>query len=142
MMEIDRGNENLQSYIFVCATHMIATSDRSHKMLQAFSNNSMPSAHQPAGSWSKKQEDCLKYLIRSNTVDYKNQTPEYLFDITEQYFPEFISPGTQGRNSAIQHMQGKFVKYEQNIHLRGAWGAQGKYILYIQTLLHAHSFAS
>ena len=27
MIEIDRGNENLQSYIFVCATHMIATSD-------------------------------------------------------------------------------------------------------------------
>ena len=86
VMEIDRGNENLRSYICVCATHMIATSDIVLiKYSEHSSTTSCHQHHRPAGSWSKKQEDCLKELIRSNTVDYKNWTPDYLFDITEQY---------------------------------------------------------
>ncbi len=80
----------------------------------------MPTANQPSGSWSGKQEEDLRDLIRNNIVDYRNRNPDYLFEITEEHFPDFISSGTAGRNAAIQRMRGKFLKYEQDIELRGA----------------------
>jgi hypothetical protein len=120
----------VKHYFLACVTHITATSPTYLINTQTIHiNNSMPSSHQPSGSWSKKQEDRLKDLICSNSVNYKNQTPEYLYKITEQYFPNFISPGAQGRNSTIQCMQNKFIKYKQDILLRGARGAQGKYVL-------------
>ena len=80
----------------------------------------MPSANRPSGSWSVKQEEALRDLIHNNIVDYRNRNPDYLFEITEEHFPDFISSGTAGRNAAIQRMRGKFLKYEQDIELRGA----------------------
>jgi hypothetical protein len=80
----------------------------------------MPTVNRPSGSWSSKQEDKLQDLIRNNIVDYRNRNPEYLFNITEEHFADFISPGSSGRNAAIQRMRGKFVKYEQDLQLRGA----------------------
>jgi hypothetical protein len=76
--------------------------------------------NRPSGSWSRIQEEELQNLIRSNTVDYRNRNPDYLFQITEEHFPAYITPGAQGRNAAIQRMRGKFIKYEQDIQLRGA----------------------
>ena len=73
-----------------------------------------------SGSWSGKQEEVLQDLIRNNVVDYRNRNPDYLFQITEEHFPDFISSGAAGRNAAIQCMRGKFLKYEQDIDLRGA----------------------
>ena len=80
----------------------------------------MPSANRPSGSWSKKEEEHLRDLIQDNIVDYRNRNPDYLFQITEEHFPDFISSGAAGRNAAIQRMRGKFLKYEQEIDLRGA----------------------
>ena len=80
----------------------------------------MPNANRPSGAWSKQQETELQELIRSNVVDYRNRNPDYLFQITEEHFPAYITPGAGGRNAAIQHMRGKFIKYEQDIQLRGA----------------------
>jgi hypothetical protein len=76
--------------------------------------------NRPSGSWSSKQETELQELLRNNIVDYKNRNPDYLFQITEEHFPAFITPGTQGRNAAIQRMRGKFIKYETDLGLRGA----------------------
>jgi hypothetical protein len=75
--------------------------------------------NQPSGSWSSKQEAELQDLIRNNIVDYKNCNPDYLFQIMEEHFPAYITPGTQGRNAAIQRMRGKFIKYETDLGLRG-----------------------
>ena len=80
----------------------------------------MPSAKRPSGSWSKKEEEHLRDLIQDNIVDYRNRNPDYLLQITEEHFPDFISSGAAGRNAAIQRMRGKFLKYEQEIDLRGA----------------------
>ena len=74
----------------------------------------------PSGSWSKKEEEHLQDIIRDNIVDFRNRNPDYLFQITEEHFADFITPGSQGRNTAIQRMRGKFIKYEQDIELRGA----------------------
>jgi hypothetical protein len=79
----------------------------------------MPSANRPSGSWSGKQGEALRDLIHNNIVDYRNRNPDYLFEITEEHFPDFISSGTAGRNATIQRMRGKFLKYEQDIELRG-----------------------
>ena len=76
--------------------------------------------NRPSGSWSSKQEEDLQDLIRNNIVDYRNRNPDYLFQITEEHFPAYITPGAGGRNAAIQRMRGKFIKYEQYIELRGA----------------------
>lgn len=82
--------------------------------------DNMPTANRPSGSWSVAQENELQKLIRLNVVDYKNRNPEYLFQITEEHFPDYISPGSKGRNSAIQRMRNKFIQYEQALALRGA----------------------
>ena len=80
----------------------------------------MPTDNRPFGSWSGKQEKDLRDIISNNIVDYRNRNPDYLFEITEEHFPDFISSGAAGRNAAIQRMRGKFLKYEQEIDLRGA----------------------
>ena len=73
-----------------------------------------------SGSWSKEQEDKLQKLLNSNTINYRNRSPDYLFQVTKDHFPDFISEGPQGRNSAIQRMRAKFLKYEEEMTLRGA----------------------
>ena len=78
------------------------------------------SVNQASGSWSGKQEEVLQDLIRNNVVSYRKRNPDYLFQITEEHFPDYITPGARGRNSAIQRMRGKFLKYEQEIALREA----------------------
>ena len=80
----------------------------------------MPTDNRPFGSWSGKQEKDLRDIISNNIVDYRNRNPDYLFEITKEHFPDFISSGAAGRNAAIQRMRGKFLKYEHDIELRGA----------------------
>ena len=80
----------------------------------------MPTDNRPFGSWSGKQEKDLRDIISNNIVDYRNRNPDYLFEITKEHFPDFISSGAAGRNAAIQRMRGKFIKYKQDIELRGS----------------------
>ncbi len=51
-----------------------------------FTHN-MPIANRPSGSWSCKQEEDLRDLIRNNIVNYRNRNPDYLFEITEEHSP-------------------------------------------------------
>ena len=76
--------------------------------------------NRPSGSWSVKQEEDLETLIRNNIVDFRNRNPDYLFQITEEHFPAYITPGASGRNAAIQRMRGKFIMYETDLGLIGA----------------------
>ena len=82
----------------------------------------MPTIKRAAGKWTQLQDKELGDLLRSNTVNYKDRTAEYLFEVTQDHFPSFISPGASGRNSAIQRMRGKFLCYEQDLLARGARG--------------------
>ena len=76
--------------------------------------------NRPSGSWSSKQVEVLQGLIRNNIIDYRNRNSDYLFQITKEHFPAYITPGTGGRNAAISRMRNKFLKYEEEIALRGA----------------------
>jgi hypothetical protein len=62
-----------------------------------------------SGNWGPQQDKQLGDLLHSNQVNYHDRTAEYLFGVTEKYFPTFISLGAGGRNSAIQRMRVKFV---------------------------------
>ena len=78
----------------------------------------MPTANRPSGSWSGTQEKYLQKLICNKIVNYRNRNPDCLFLITEEHFPDYISPGAKGRNTAIQRMLGEFLQYEQDLELR------------------------
>jgi hypothetical protein len=75
-----------------------------------------------SGNWGTTKDKLLGDLLRSNTIDYRNRTVEYLFSVTEEHFPDFISPGVSGKNSAIQRIQNKLVCYKQDLLARGVWG--------------------
>jgi hypothetical protein len=72
-----------------------------------------------SGNWGTNKDKLLGDLLCSNTINYKNQTAEYLFSATEEHFPNSISPGVYGRNSAIQRLQNKFIRYKQDLLARG-----------------------
>jgi hypothetical protein len=74
----------------------------------------------PSGNWGPNKGKLLGDLLCSNTINYRNWTVAYLFSVTEEHFPNFISPGTNGRNSAVQRMQNKLVCYRQDLLARGA----------------------
>ena len=75
-----------------------------------------------SGKWGKVQEDTLQRLLNSNTIDYRNRSPDYLYQVSQEYFGDFISEGPKGRNTAIQCMRGKFLKYEEEMQLQGVRG--------------------
>jgi hypothetical protein len=64
----------------------------------------LPTMRLTSGNWGTTKDKLLGDLLCSNTINYRNQTAEYLFSVTEEHFPNFISPGTSGRSSAIQRM--------------------------------------
>jgi len=80
----------------------------------------MTNTKRPSRNWGPNQDKLVGDLLRSNTIDYRNRTGEYLFAVSEEHFPNFITPGVNGRNLAIQHMQNKFTRYEQDLLARGA----------------------
>jgi hypothetical protein len=69
----------------------------------------------PSRNWGTTNDKLLGDLLHSNTINSRNRTAEYLFSVTEEHFPNFISPGMSGRNSAIQRMQNKLVCYKQDL---------------------------
>jgi hypothetical protein len=102
-------------------THHCAMQNTLHNISHNFPN-SMPKTDQKAGSWTFVHESELQKLLSNNTIDYRNRAPDYLYEVTREHFPDFISEGLKGRNSAITRMQGKFLKYEEEMQLRGAQG--------------------
>jgi len=88
----------------------------------SFTADTMTKTTHSSGSWSKVEEKELQRLLDANIVDYRNRSPDYLYQVTLDYFGDFISDGTQGRNSAIQRLRGKFIKYEEEMRLRGVRG--------------------
>jgi hypothetical protein len=40
--------------------------------------------------WSNEQDALLLALAKKNIVNYNNIEPDYLFDVTQEHFPNFI----------------------------------------------------
>ncbi len=85
-----------------------------------FVSSEMPTTARSSGNWSEVQEGKLQKLLHSNTIDYRNRSPDYLFQVTKDHFPDFISERGKGRNSTIQCMRGKFITYEEEMQIQGA----------------------
>jgi hypothetical protein len=73
-----------------------------------------------SGNWGVQQDKKLGDLLRTNQVDCRNKNGDYLFEVTEKYFPAFISAGKGGKNSAVQRLRGKFIRFEQDLLQQGA----------------------
>jgi hypothetical protein len=86
----------------------------------------MTNTNRPTGKWGAQQDKELGNLLRTNQVNYRDRSADYLFEVTERFFPVFISSGQNRRNSAIQCMRQKFMRYEQDLELQGARGRAGK----------------
>jgi hypothetical protein len=75
----------------------------------------MPSNNRSSGNWGPKQDKDLGAYLRANTINYRIRMADYLFGVTEQFFPNFILPSEIGRNAAIQRMRGKFLDYKKDL---------------------------
>ena len=78
-------------------------------------SNSMPAYKRTSGGWSSVQKSKLQDLICDNIVNYRNRSPEYLFQVNQMHFPDFISEGARGKHAA------NLIKYDKEMTLRGAW---------------------
>ena len=70
--------------------------------------------------WSEREDTLLRQLIRSGAINPSNLDPTYLFEITQQHFPEFVGVGQSGKDTATQWLRKKFRKYLEESRLRGA----------------------
>lgn len=57
--------------------------------------------------WGADQDLLLWRLYSTNEIDPSNNEPEYLFESTQRYFKEFITPGKAGRDRAIARIRQK-----------------------------------
>jgi len=73
-----------------------------------------------SGNWGVQQDKKLGDLLCTNEVNCQNRNGDYLFEVTEKYFPAFISAGKGGKNSAVQRLRGKFISFEQDLLQQGA----------------------
>lgn len=69
--------------------------------------------------WGEEQDRQLRNLVRTNQINYLNLEPNYLFEVTQTYWPEFIGEGTSARNSANQRLRKKFRKLAEEFELNG-----------------------
>jgi len=82
----------------------------------------MPSSKRSSGNWGPKEDKLLGDLLRSNQVNYRDRSADYLFSVMEEYFPNFISSGPNGRSSAVTRLRNKFLRFEQDLLQRGIRG--------------------
>lgn len=69
--------------------------------------------------WGEEQDRQLRNLVRTNQINYLNLEPNYLFEVTQTYWPEFIGEGPSARNSANQRLRKKLRKLAEEFELNG-----------------------
>ncbi len=70
--------------------------------------------------WTDKQDAALHKLVNKNLINYTNLEPNYyLFEVTQEYFPDFIGIGTSARNTAIQRLRKKFRRLAEEFAING-----------------------
>ena len=74
-------------------------------------------------SWSIRQDEELADLIRSNDIlvdEAHESNRNYLWEVTQQYFPEFCGNGAPGKENAIRRLRAKIRRWNLNQTLTGA----------------------
>jgi len=69
--------------------------------------------------WSNKQTTRLWKLYADNLIDPNNNNADYLWDKSQQYFPDFISTGPECKKSAVRRLQDKIVLRQNQLTLEG-----------------------
>ncbi len=69
--------------------------------------------------WTDEQDAALRKLVNKNLINYTNLKPSYLFEVTQEYFPDFIGTGASARNTAIQRLCKKFRQLAEEFAING-----------------------
>ncbi len=69
--------------------------------------------------WTNEQDTHLRHLVRKNIVSYTNLEPNYLFEVTQEHFPDFIGTGTHTRTTAIQRLRRKLRQLAEEFAING-----------------------
>ena len=71
--------------------------------------------------WTDEQDAALRKLVNKNLITYTNLEPNYLFEVTQEYFPYFVVVGTgaSARNTAIQRLRKKFRQLSEEFVING-----------------------
>jgi hypothetical protein len=69
--------------------------------------------------WTNEQDSQLRHLVKKKLVTYTNLATNYLFEVTQEHFPDFIGPGTHARTTAIQRLRRKFRQLAEEFAING-----------------------
>jgi hypothetical protein len=69
--------------------------------------------------WTNEQDAQLRHLVNKNHVTYTNLEPNYLFEVTQEHFPDFIGTGAHARTTAIQRLRRKFRQLAEEFAING-----------------------
>ena len=79
--------------------------------------------------WTDKQDAALRKLVNKNIITYTNLEPNYLFEVTQEHFPDFIGTGASARNTAIQRLCKKFRQLAEEFAINGGRLLMGESIV-------------
>ena len=97
--------------------------------------------------WSSQEDLRLRQLVRRNIINYTNIEPNYLFEVTQEHFPQFIGTGPQARSTAIQRLCKKFWRLAEEFAINGGRLLPGEssfpssFVLYYSKLLRFFCFS-
>jgi hypothetical protein len=69
--------------------------------------------------WSDEQNTKLRDLVRKNIVSYTNLEPNYLFEVSQEHFPDFIVSGPNKCTTKVQCLCKKFYQLAEEFALNG-----------------------
>jgi len=69
--------------------------------------------------WTDEQDAALRKLVNKNIITYTNLELNYLFEVTQEHFPDFIGTGASARNTAIQRLCKKFRQLAEEFPING-----------------------
>ena len=69
--------------------------------------------------WTDQQDVQLRQLVRNNSINYQNLEPNYLFEVSQEFFLDFIGSGSSGRATAIQRLRKKLRRLAEEFEING-----------------------
>jgi hypothetical protein len=69
--------------------------------------------------WTDEQDTALRKLVKDNIITYTNLEPNYLFEVSQEHFPDFVGTGTSTKHTSIQRLRKKFRQIAQEFEING-----------------------
>ena len=78
-------------------------------------------------TWTSTEDEQLVLLFKNNAIDFKREEDrEYLWEKTQEHFPNHLGEGASGKNNAIRRLREKCRKWDLDQSLKGARKSKGK----------------